>query len=77
MKVSGQLHDPTALPAVKEPPIPIGYVVWWTPEPVWTLWRREKILTPAGNQTAVVYPVAMPTELFRLLIGQKWIVNWK
>jgi hypothetical protein len=25
----------------KEPPVPIGEEVGWTPEPIWTLWRRE------------------------------------
>jgi hypothetical protein len=25
----------------KEPPVPIGWEVGWTPEPVWTTWRRE------------------------------------
>jgi hypothetical protein len=29
----GELHAPTALPAEKEPPVPIGK---WAPEPVWT-----------------------------------------
>jgi hypothetical protein len=25
----------------KETPLPIGYEIGWTPEPVWTTWRRE------------------------------------
>jgi hypothetical protein len=25
----------------------------WTPDPVWTIWRRQKTLAPAGNQTKV------------------------
>jgi hypothetical protein len=29
-----------------------------SPPPVWTLWRREKYLAPAGNQTPAVQPVA-------------------
>jgi hypothetical protein len=24
-----------------EPSVPFGYEVGWTPEPVWTTWRRE------------------------------------
>jgi hypothetical protein len=28
-----------------------------SPEPVWTLWRREKSLVPAGNRTPAVQPV--------------------
>jgi hypothetical protein len=35
--VSGQLHAPAALPPGKEPPVPIGYEVGWTSEPVWTM----------------------------------------
>jgi hypothetical protein len=27
----GQLHAPAALPLEKEPPVPIGYEVGWTP----------------------------------------------
>jgi hypothetical protein len=34
--VSGQLHAPVALS-----PVPIGWEVGWTPEPVWTTWRSE------------------------------------
>jgi hypothetical protein len=41
----------------KEPQVPIGYEVRWAPEPVWTLWRREKSCT-AGNRTRAVQPVA-------------------
>jgi hypothetical protein len=39
--VSVQLHAPAALPPRKEPLVPIGQEVGWTPEPVWTTWRRE------------------------------------
>jgi hypothetical protein len=31
--VSGQFHTPAALPSGKEPPLPIGYVDEWAPEP--------------------------------------------
>jgi hypothetical protein len=44
--VSGQLHALAALPLGKKPQVPIGYEVGWTPEPVWTKWRRE-ILDPS------------------------------
>lgn len=27
--------------------------VWWTPEPVWMFWRREKSLNPARSHTTV------------------------
>jgi hypothetical protein len=61
MEVSGQIHAPAALTHEKEP----QYV----------LDRRlggpqsrsgrcgEKILTPAGNRTWAVQPVALPTEI--------------
>jgi hypothetical protein len=42
MEASGQLHAPSALPLGEEPPVPIVYEAGWAPEPVWTLWRREK-----------------------------------
>jgi hypothetical protein len=28
----------------KNPEVPIGYEVWWALDPIWTLWREEKIL---------------------------------
>jgi hypothetical protein len=31
---------------------------WMGPEPGWTLWTRERSLTPAGNKTLAVQPVA-------------------
>jgi hypothetical protein len=42
MEVSGQLHAPAALTPGQEPPAPNVYEAGWAPEPVWTLWRREK-----------------------------------
>jgi hypothetical protein len=33
-------------PPGKEPSVPIAKEVGWTPEPVWTLWSREKSLCP-------------------------------
>jgi hypothetical protein len=39
--VSGQLHDPAALLTGKVHPVPIGWEVGWTLEPVWTTFRRE------------------------------------
>ena len=38
----------TLLP-VKKAPVPIEQEVGWAPEPVWTFWRRQKSLVPAGN----------------------------
>jgi hypothetical protein len=36
MEVSGQLHEPAALPPEKEPLVPIEYEAGWAPEPFWT-----------------------------------------
>jgi hypothetical protein len=36
MEVSGQFHTSATLPREKAPPLPIGWVTGWAPEPVWT-----------------------------------------
>jgi hypothetical protein len=46
--VSGQLHVPATLPSGKDPPPPIGEEVGWTPESVWTTWRRENFVILLG-----------------------------
>jgi hypothetical protein len=59
MEVSGQLHAPG-----KETPIPIGYEVGWTPEPVRTL--NRKFFTLPGLE---LRPLGRPTRnqsLYRL-----------
>jgi hypothetical protein len=62
MGVSSQFHAPIALSRGKQLPVPIGEA-GWAPEPVWTLWRKEKSLTPLGNQTVAVQPAAIPNSL--------------
>jgi hypothetical protein len=57
MELTGQLHALDDLPGERAP-VPIGHKGGWPPEPVWTLWRRDKSLTRAGNQTPAVQPVA-------------------
>jgi hypothetical protein len=72
MKVSGQIHAPAVLTPGKEPPVPIGESEW-TPEPVWTLWRRRECCT-AGNRTWAFQSIArrytdwaIPTQYCDLL----------
>jgi hypothetical protein len=48
---------PLYLP-VKEPRVHIEYESGWAPEPVWTLWSREKSLVPAENRTPAVLLLA-------------------
>jgi len=48
MEVSGQPYAPEALPPRKETPMPLGEEAGWTPETVWTRWRRKKILALPG-----------------------------
>jgi hypothetical protein len=58
MKVSGQIDAPAALLPNKDAPVRIGQEAVWTSEPVWTQWRREKILSSAGNRVPVVQSVS-------------------
>jgi hypothetical protein len=73
LEVSDQLHARAALPPGKEPPVSIGYEVGWTPEPVWTTWRRENSwpyrnseLRPLGRPTRSqsLYRLRYPGSLF-------------
>jgi hypothetical protein len=60
MELSGQLHAPAALPPEEEQSVLIGEEVKWTPEPVWTTWRRE-ICWPyqdSKSDPSVAQPVA-------------------
>jgi hypothetical protein len=47
----------------KEPPVPIRQEAGWAPEPVWTLWSKEKYLSPARNRTLDFQPVAIQTQV--------------
>jgi hypothetical protein len=68
MKVSDQVQTLAALAPVKEPLVPSGEKSGWAPQPVWMFWRKEKSLTPAGNQSQILWltssePVAIPILL--------------
>jgi hypothetical protein len=49
MDVSHQLHAPAALPPRKQTRVPILQEAVWAPEPVWTLWSRDKSLSLVEN----------------------------
>jgi hypothetical protein len=69
MEVSGQLHAPVALPPRKEPLVPIEYEVGWSPEPVWTIWRRENSLRyrDSTSDPSVIKPIASPYTDYAIL----------
>jgi hypothetical protein len=54
--------------------IPQSFYFWgkspWTQKLVWTLWRRDKSLTPAGDRIPADHPMALaiPTELPWILL---------
>jgi hypothetical protein len=56
--MSGQLHVLAVLPQGKETSVPIVYEAGCATEAAWKLWSTEKYLSPAGNRTPVVEPVA-------------------
>jgi len=35
----------------KKPPVSIDWKAEWVPDPVWTFWRRDKLLTPGRIRT--------------------------
>jgi hypothetical protein len=58
MEMSCLFHAPDALCPGKQPPAPIVQETGWVPEPIWTLWSREKSVTPAKNRIPAVYAIA-------------------
>jgi hypothetical protein len=54
---------------VEEPLVSIKLEAGWAPEPVWTLWKIEKPLAPAGYRNKILLPsssylVTTATALF-------------
>jgi hypothetical protein len=43
------------------PRYPLHRRMAWAPEPLWTMWRTEKSVTPAGKRLLAVQPVAIPS----------------
>jgi hypothetical protein len=44
MEVGGQVYAPATLPSKGKTLVPLVQEAVWTPEPVWTLWRRKSLL---------------------------------
>jgi len=53
MKMSRKLHAPSALPARKQPLVPITEEGGWVPWPGWMLEQKTQISAPTGNQTLI------------------------
>jgi len=72
MEISSQLPVGAVVSPGKEPAAPSEQQAGLTPNPVLTLWRREKYLASGGNRTTIPRSptrslVAIQTMLFRLL----------
>jgi hypothetical protein len=57
METSGQIHTPASTSEIT--PVSTGKEVGEAPQPVWTLWRREKALSLLGIELR--FPVINPT----------------
>jgi hypothetical protein len=68
LEVSCQLHASAASPPRKEPPVPIAYKVRWTPESVWTTWRRENPwpYRDSNSGPSIVQPAASHTTNYAI-----------
>jgi hypothetical protein len=66
LEMSGELHAPAALPPGKEHPVHIGEEVGWTPEPVWTTWRRENSWPYKDSKSDLLGRPARSQSLYRL-----------
>jgi len=52
MKGSGQFHISATLSPEQEPQVPAELRSWWSPKPVWQLWKGE-IFIRNGNRTTI------------------------
>jgi hypothetical protein len=74
LEVSGQLHDPSALP-----PVHIGYYAGWGPEPAWTMRKGEKsyLYRDSNSDPLAVHAVASRyTDCTILASSRMEIKNW-
>lgn len=46
--MNSQPHAPVVLPRGKEVAVPMEQEAGWAPEPMWTIWSREKSVVPAA-----------------------------
>lgn len=53
MDVSGQFDATPALSQRQQPLVPIEQDLCGPPEPVWTIWRSEKLPVHTSNQTTI------------------------
>jgi hypothetical protein len=68
MQISDQIHEPTALSQGNETPKPTDKEAGRAPEPVFTIWKREKkALALAWNRNRNPQLSTPPTELSRPL----------
>lgn len=58
MKMSSQLHAPTALSSLKETPVPIQQRARWASEKVWPRFQGKNSILPLLGIEPVVQPVA-------------------
>jgi hypothetical protein len=88
MEVSGQLHAPADLTAAKQGPVPVVEEDGFAPEPVWTVWRRDTLLSLPENKPRILVRATrsiatIPTELshrtdriFFPKLAHLWLVNF-